>query len=195
MGIINLLVEGEIDEFVARKLVNVVGHQVGSCYGKKGSGYIKNKIRDFNKSANNVFYLVLIDFMDTGCKCPPEVISNWLPFKNDLMLFRVVVREIESWIMADRNNLAKFLQVNVEKIPQFPDNENDPKQKLINIARTSRSSNIISAIVPEQGSTAQVGKLYNSEISRFIYTFWDIYAARENSPSLDKCLKNLEVIQ
>lgn len=194
MATVNLLVEGELDEAVARKLVVGVGHQIGVCYRKEGASYIKNKIRDFNKSAQNIHYLVLVDFMDTGCKCPSEVISTWLPHKKDLMFFRVVVREIESWIMADQKNISNFLNVSIEKIPLNPENETDPKQKLVNIARGSRSSKIRSALVPEQNSTAQVGKLYTSEIKRFIFGFWDINAAREHSPSLDKCLKRLEEI-
>jgi hypothetical protein len=194
MATVNLLVEGEIDEIVAHKLVIGVGHQVGVCYGKKGSPYIKKKIRDFNKSAQNICYLALVDFMDTDCICPSEVVSTWLPYKNDLMFFRVVVREIESWIMADRKNIANFLNVGIEKIPSNPENEDDPKQKLVNIARGSRSSKILSALVPEQNSTAQVGKLYTSEIKRFIADFWDANSARTNSPSLDKCLERLEKI-
>jgi len=194
MTVVNLLVEGEIDEVVANKIVCELGHQVGTCYGKKGSVYIKNKIADFNKSAQNICYLVLVDFMDTGYDCPPEVISNWLPHKNNLMIFRTVVREIESWILADRKNIAKFLNVNLEKIPTHPESENDPKQKLVNIARNSRSSKIRSSLVPEQNSTAQVGKLYTSEIKRFVSEFWDIKAARKNSPSLDKCFKRLKEI-
>lgn len=143
-------------------------------------------------TARDICYLALVDFMDTGCACPAEVILKWLPNKNDLMIFRVVVREIESWLLADRINIAKFLNVNIEKIPLNPENEADPKRKIINIARSSRSSKIRSALVPEQNSTAQVGKLYTSEIKRFIKDFWNIDSARENSPSLDKCLKRLQ---
>jgi len=194
MAVINLLVEGEIDEIVAHKIVLGVGHQVGATYGKKGSGYIKNKIQDFNKSAQNICYLSLVDFMDTKCKCPSEVISNWLPHKNTLMIFRVVVREIESWLLADRKNIAKFLNVSLEKIPRHPEAEDDPKQKLVNIARYSRSSKIRSSLVPEQNSTAQVGKLYTTEMKRFVHEFWDINSARKNSPSLDKCFKRIKEI-
>ncbi|HLM00878.1 MAG TPA: hypothetical protein VK400_07460 [Pyrinomonadaceae bacterium] len=194
MAVINLLVEGEIDEVVAHKIICELGHQVGACYGKQGHGYIKNKLRAFNKSANNICYLALVDFMDTGYNCPPEVISNWLPHKNALMIFRVVVREIESWLLADRKNIAKFLNVGVEKIPVHPESENDPKQKLVNIAGNSRSSKIRNSLVPEQNSTAQVGKLYSSEIKRFVFDFWDVKSARLNSPSLDKCLLRLEEI-
>jgi hypothetical protein len=195
MAVINYLVEGEIDEVVAVHIITKLGHEVGAGFGKKGSSYIKHKIGKFNLTAKNICYLTLIDFMDTGCECPAEVIIKWLPNRNDLMLFRVVVKEIESWLLADRKNIAKFLNVNIERIPLDPEAELDPKRQLVNIARGSRSSKIRLALVPGQNSTAQVGKLYTSEIKKFVNEFWDINTARENSPSLDKCLLRLQEIK
>jgi hypothetical protein len=46
--------------------------------------------------------------------------------------------------------------------------------------------------VPESGSTAQVGRLYLSEMRRFVIEVWDAQEARENAPSLNKCLISLE---
>lgn len=193
MAIISYLVEGEIDEAAAIQIIKIAGHEVGIPYGKKGCSYIERKIAQFNQTAQEICYLALVDFMDTkNFECPAEVISAWLPHRNNLMIFRVVVREIESWLMADRENLAKFLNINIEKVPLHPEVENDPKQKLVNLARGSRSSKIRNAFVPEKGSTAQVGKLYTLEIKRFISDFWNLNNARENSPSLDKCLLRLE---
>ncbi len=191
MAIINYLVEGVIDEAVAVRIIQYHGHEVGVGHGNKGFSYIKHKIQTFNKTAQNICYLSLVDFMDTNCSCPPEVISTWLPHRNDLMIFRVVVREIESWLLADRESIAKFLNINIEKVPLNPELEFDPKQKLVNLARASRSSKIRSALVPEKNSTAQVGKLYTAEIKRFISDLWDLESARLNSTSLDKCLTRL----
>ncbi len=194
MAIINYLVEGEIDEIIALQIISRLGHDIGVGYGKRGAGYIQNKIQNFNKTAQSILYLVLVDFMDTKLECPAQVISEWLPHKNELMFFRVVVREIESWVLADRENLAAFLNVNIELIPVSPESEPDPKRKLINIARKSRSKKIRDALVPDQNSTAQVGKLYTSEIKRFVSNSWNIDNARKNSPSLDKCLFRLSEI-
>ncbi len=194
MAIINYLVEGEIDEAVAIRIIQHLGHDVGVGYGKKGFTYIKQKIDKFNQTAKEICYLSLVDFMDTNCQCPSEVISNWLPNRNNLMIFRIVVREIESWLIADRENIAIFLNINIEKVPLDPENEKDPKQKLVNLARGSRSSKIRSAIVPEQNSTAQVGKLYTSELKRFVSDYWSVESARINSPSLDKCIIRLKEI-
>ncbi|MDT4954801.1 MAG: hypothetical protein QOJ02_2939 [Acidobacteriota bacterium] len=192
MAIIHPLVEGNLDEAAAFRIIEVTGHTPGTCYGKKGSGYIEQKVRSFNLTAHSTYYLALIDFMDTKLSCPPEVITNWLPNRQPKMLFRVVVREMESWLLADKDNLAEFLKVRANRIPTNPEMVYDPKLELINLARHSISSRIRSALVPEIGSTAQVGKLYNSEMRIFIDTLWNIHAARNYAPSLDRCLRRLE---
>ena len=126
---INVLVEGIIDEAVARRLINETGHQPGVCYGKKGVSYIHQKIRGFNKSAASMPILTLVDFMDTGLKCPPEVTSSWLPHRCANMLCRIVVREIESWILADRNNLSTYLRVASNRVPLDPENVPQEQQR------------------------------------------------------------------
>jgi len=194
MGLINIFVEGEIDEAVARKIIIATGHTPGTVYGKYGSDYIRKRVNGFNNAAAYVAYLTLVDFMDTGLMCPPEVVASWLPHRNQRMIFRVVEREIESWLLADRQNIANFMKVSLDKIPQYPETLKDPKQSLISIARGSKSSKVRSAIVPRQGSIAQVGKLYTSEIINFINTMWNIESARVIAPSLDKCLIALEAM-
>lgn len=192
MAIIHALVEGNLDEAAAFKIIKVSGHTPGTCYGKRGSGYIRSKIQSFNQTARSTYYLALVDFMDTRLSCPPEVITSWLPNRQSKMLFSVVVREIESWLLADRDNLAEFLKIRIDRIPANPEQVYDPKLELINLARRSISPRVRSALVPEIGSTAQVGKLYDSEMRIFIDTLWDIKSARTCAPSLDRCLRRLE---
>ena len=188
---INVLVEGIIDEAVARRLINETGHQPGVCYGKKGVSYIHQKIRGFNKSAASMPILTLVDFMDTGLKCPPEVTSSWLPHRCANMLCRIVVREIESWILADRNNLSTYLRVASNRVPLDPENVDDPKQILVNIARHSSSRTIRESIVPSNNSGANVGPLYNSVFSDFVGSIWKPSEARLTSYSLDRCMTRL----
>ncbi len=192
MSILNYLVEGDIDEAVARKLILYTGHEVGASYGKRGFSYIQNKIGSFNKSAIDICYFALVDFMDTNLPCPGAVLSTWLPHRSQKMLFRVAVREVESWLLADRDNLASFLNVSQTRMPADPENSDDPKRTLVNIARHSSTKSIRDSLVPDQGSTAQVGKLYNSEMSRFVNDHWRPEIARNNANSLEKCLHRLE---
>jgi hypothetical protein len=183
-----------MDEAAANRLIEAAGHTPGTCYGKKGFPYIQNKVRSFNQTSIKTNYLVLVDFMDTGLACPAEVVAQWLPHRRPSLLFRVVVRELESWLLADRENLASFLRVSAAKIPSDPEQLPDPKLTLVNIARFSRSKGIREALVPEAGSTARIGKLYTSEMSRFIEADWDITNARKSSESLNKCCIHLEGI-
>lgn len=197
MAVINSLVEGDMDEAAAIRIIEAAGHTHGTCFGKRGCGYIAKKIKNFNLTAQDIHYLTLVDFMDaqqmdTQLECPPEVISIWLPHRRPKMLFRIVVRELESWLLADRNNLAKFLKINVALLPLDPENITDPKRSLVNLARKSKSPRIREALVPQAQSTAQVGKLYVSEMKIFISEYWNIESARENAPSLDKAMRSLQ---
>ncbi|SMP40079.1 protein of unknown function [Desulfonatronum zhilinae] len=193
--IIYALVEGLTDEAMAHRLALTSGHQVGTCYGKKGSSWIKKNVGAFNKLATSVPVLTLLDFMDADLPCPPEILDKWLPHRHSRMLFRVVVRELESWLLADREGMAGFLGVPLGKIPLAPENLGDPKQTLVNLARQSRYSSIRSALVPQQGSTAQVGRSYVSEIIQFTSETWNPERARESSPSLNSCLHRLAEIK
>lgn len=194
MAIINTLVEGRLDEAVANRLITAAGHMPGTCYGKKGFPYIQDKVRGFNQAATSGIYLVLVDFMDTKLDCPAEVIAHWVPYRQPNLLFRLVVRELESWLLADKEHLAYFLKISPSKVPANPEQLPDPKLALVNLARASRSKGIREALVPEPGSTAREGKLYNSEMNRFIEDHWDITRARKNAESLNKCCSRLEAI-
>jgi len=75
---VDLLVEGPVDEAVARKVIRFCGHEPGMAYGKKGWNYIKDKLHGFNVRAQyGSPILVLVDFMDTQLTCPPELVKCW----------------------------------------------------------------------------------------------------------------------
>lgn len=189
-----LLVEGNLDESAGRRVAEKAGFSVSVTYGRRGIGYIRTKIAGFNRAASAQPILALADLMDTGMDCPPEVVEAWLPHRNEMMLLRVVVREIESWLLADRPNLAEFLKIPAEKIPLAPEELSDPKETLINLARKSRSASIRRTLVPAEGSTAREGPGYTSEMERFVRSRWDLEAAQEHAPSLERCLRSLKAL-
>lgn len=191
MAIINAIVEGQLDEVVAIRLISESGHTPGATYGKRGSGYIRNKISGFNRSAIGIAYLALTDLMDTGLGCSPLVVQTWVPHRNHGMLFRVIVQELESWLLADSEGIADYLGIRRNRIPTHPELIPNPKLALINLARLSRRKTIRNALIPQPGSTAQTGKLYLSEMSAFAQNKWSIANARVNSSSLDRCLQRL----
>ena len=191
MDILNLLVEGNLDETVGRRIAEYAGFTVSVVYGKKGNPYVKNKISGFNKSTTHVPMLALADLMDTGIECPPGVVESWLPRRSENLLLRIAVREMESWLLADRHHLAGFLKIPVSRVPDDPETLYDPKQSLINLARKSRSASVRKLLVPNQGSTATEGRAYTSEMQRFVRDHWNIEDASLKAPSLESCLKAL----
>ena len=190
--IVDALVEGPSDESVARKLITFAGHECGTIYGKRGWPYLREKASGFNIRArygNPI--LMLVDFMDTGSGCPPAVGSTWLPNPCDKMLLRVVVRELESWLLADATGLAHFFGISNTIIPRNPEEIVDPKQTLINLARRSRRR-VCQAIVPAPGVSASIGPGYVAAIDQFVTEHWNVQTALLRSPSLHRCLLRLQ---
>jgi hypothetical protein len=192
---ISPLVEGDIDAAVAAKVIEHVGHDAGTVYGRRGIGYIEEKLSGFNRSARGMLrYLALVDLMDTKLPCSPDVVRLWLPHPEAGMLFRVVEREIESWLMADVDSMADFLAVSPMRFHPHPDAIPDPKQYLVNLARRSRRGTVRAALVPDPRSSSPIGVLYNVELSAYVQAHWSPQRARARSPSLDRCLTRLAAL-
>jgi hypothetical protein len=185
---IALLVEGNLDETTARCIVEKAGGTVSTVYGKRGAGYVKQNIEGFNNLAKGTPVLAIADLMDTDFDCPARAVEAWLPHRNEMMLFRLVVREIESWLLADRSNVAQFLGVPKKKIPRRPERLDDPKRNVVNLARQSRYRRIRELLVPEEGVSASEGPGYTSEMQTFVREAWHPGKAREKSESLARCV-------
>jgi len=124
-----ILVEGLLDEAVGRRLIQHVGSQVNEVYGKRGWTYIRENIEGFNGLAQNVPLLVLVDLMDTEFECPVNVLRSWINSPGNNLAFRLVVQEVESWLLADRTNISRFLGRPKSEIPRSPEDLDDPKRK------------------------------------------------------------------
>lgn len=186
---INLVVEDELSETVVRKIFSESQQkfEVGVVYSRGGYGYIKQKIDGFNRAAKGIPYAVIVDLED---ECPPSQIMHWLnhPIHANL-IFRIAIKEIESWIMADRRGFASYVNVSIDHIPIQTDSVQDPKQFLIDLTRQSRRSAIREAIVPKRNSTAKVGPYYNSQLSDFVQHNWNMIEAINHSDSLARAVR------
>lgn len=182
---INLAVEDVLSEVVLRKMLQQVARKfiVGTSYSRGGNGYIRKLIRGFNNAAKRVPFLVLTD-LDRN-ECAPELKEEWLaqPAHPNL-IFRIAVREVEAWILADRENFSKFFGVQLHRVPMNPDVVDDPKRLLVNLVRKCSRREFRRDIVPSMESTSQVGPNYNGRLSSFVASTWDPLAASTNSPSL-----------
>ncbi|MCW7070802.1 MAG: DUF4276 family protein [Methanophagales archaeon] len=191
---INLAVEDDLSEAVLRKLLPAK-YTVGVCYKKRGFGYLKKNIRGFNNAAKGMPFLVLTD-LDRE-ECPPKLIKEWLSVstQHHNLLFRVAVREVESWVLADRDHFAKFLGIKKEQVPPKVDDIAHPKKCLIDLATKSRKRRLQEDIVPTRGSTAKQGPNYNGRLISFVEKVWNPNEAMHSSPSLRRAIKAVKKFQ
>lgn len=188
---INLATEDELSESVLSRLLSDTRRfAIGRRYRRGGNGYLKSTIAGWNRAAAGIPFLVLTD-LDTHL-CPSELIASWLAVpQHPNLVLRVAVREVESWLLADRTNFAKYLGIPETLIPATPDELPDPKQTLVQLARRSGHKTHREDIAPRQGSTAKQGPDYNARLGEFVNTTCDPAKGAKSSPSLARAIAKL----
>lgn len=191
--VISAAVEGIVDEAVARMMIAHVGATVGDVYGKQGKSYLRQKVAGYNNAARRSSWLILVD-LDRSHGCAPTLLSEWLPEPAPHLCFRVVVRAIEAWLMADGERLAAFLRAPRKTVPEKPEELVDPKITMVNLARVSRSGAVREDMVPWTGGGRSVGPAYASKLIEFASSSWRLDVAAAASDSLRRavaCLRQL----
>jgi len=194
--IIYLLAEGYMEEAVASRLLPYCGHEIGTVYGRCGCAYVKEKAAVFHHLVTDqTGVLVLTDFIDTKAACVPDALKEYVldkcPTLPKNFLCRFSVNELESWLLADREGIAKYFNIALSKLPINPENENDPKNTLVNLARKSKKKVIREGVAPPPGHYAAVGPEYISLMREFVNIQWSIENAMRNAPSLERCVRRL----
>ncbi len=191
--VINVAVEGPLDEAVAHKLIAFVGGEVGNVFGREGKPYLRERIDGFNNAARHAPWLVLAD-LDNEADCAPSLRNTWLSDPADNLCFRIAVREVETWLMADAETLASHLGVSLNRISRTPENIENPKNEMVNLGRRSRRRAIREDMAPRQESGRRVGPAYASRLIEYVKNKWRPEVAANHSDSLRRaiiCLKRL----
>ncbi len=138
---IHIVTEDILSEVALQKIIAVSNKelQIASSRICSGFGQIKKNLSAYNSAAQVTPWIVLTD-LDNGT-CAPTLIANWFSgiHRHQRCVFRVAVREIESWLMADRAAFARHLRIQINRVPAYPENEVDPKKLIIELAKSSPS--------------------------------------------------------
>lgn len=188
---VTLIFEDDLSEAVMTKiLMHFSGkYEIYQSYSGNGFGYLKTNIKGFNQASivNPHFMLTDLDNYD----CPVVLKKDWIDFElKSNFIFRIAVREVESWLLADRQGLAKFLNVSLTNFPLNPDLELDPKNTLIQLAKRSKKREIREDIVPIN-KNASIGPNYNGCLTEFVFKNWSIDNAVLQSGSLRRTYEKL----
>jgi hypothetical protein len=191
--VISGAVEGDLDEAVLRRLVEQEGAVLKPPYGKRGKSHLKQRLAGYNRAARLSPWIVLMD-LNHDADCAPPLRVKCLPNPACYMCFRIAVRAIESWLLADHKTLAQFLSVAASSIPSFPETLNDPKHSMVELAKRSRRREIREGMVPRPESGRRVGPTYTSQLIEFAQTQWRPDIAAHRSDSLRRCRKRIHEI-
>ena len=187
---VTIAVEGPTDTPVARRLLTHLGLETGPIHETSGKVGLDKRLLGFNRAAANAPWLVLRD-LDHDAPCPSELVKLLLPSPAIQMCFRIAVNEMEAWLLADREQLAKYLSITLKSVPLDPEQVENPKQTLVNLARRSKRRSMREDIVPVEGTTAKVGPGYLARITEFATYHWRPEIAAETCRSLKRCLSSL----
>jgi hypothetical protein len=190
---IHVAVEDELSETMVRRLLLDTGrdYSIGVVFRRGGFGYLRKRANNWNAAAAAGTPILLLTDLDQHF-CVSDLIKSWLdntPHPN--LIFRIAVREVESWLLADRACFAGFLGIHERLMPFEPDAIPDPKRSLVGLARKSRIRTLREAIVPRSGSTAVQGPDYNDPLCEFVRAQWNPDAAATQSPSLSRAKAKL----
>jgi hypothetical protein len=193
---VNIAVEDALSEAVLRRIVTAANRQytIGVAYSRGGYGYLKRIVPGLNNAARGTPFVLLTD-LDKG-ECPAALIAEWLSNpKHHNFLFRVAVREVEAWVIADRPGFAKYLSVKEAIIPEDVDALPDPKSTLLSIVEKCHKRDLRLDLLPRKGSTSSIGPNYNGRMVEFVRSRWNVTEAEQRSPSLARTLRVLQQFQ
>ena len=190
---IDVAVEGETDEAIARRLIGHAGGRIGKVRGGKGKAYLRRRIAAYNSAARYSPWFVLVD-LDSDADCAAALRSAWLSSLAARLCFRIAVREVEAWLMADAESLARYLNVPRARVPRDPEGREDPKGDMVGLARRSRRRELREDMTPGADSRGREGPAYAGRLVEYAETAWRPEVAAQHSDSLRRaiaCLRRL----
>jgi hypothetical protein len=191
--VISSAVEGLVDEAVVKRLIVEAGGEIGPIYGKRGKSLLRQRVNGYNNAARHTPWIVLVD-LNRDADCPPPLKALWLPNPGLFMCFRIAVRQIEAWLLADRERFASFFRARLSDIPSDPELLDDPKEAVIELSRKSRSRDIRLDMVPRPGSGRKMGPAYVSRLIEYAsdrQRGWRPERAARSSGSLNRSLNRI----
>jgi hypothetical protein len=193
MHSIALATEDELSEAVGLRLVEELSTTcaVTLMFRRSRFGYLKSRLDMFCRIARRQPVLLMTDL--DNCICAPDLIAQWMGRRNhpQKLIFRVAVREVEAWLLADHVAMQALFGKKIRNLPEQPDTLGDPKRTLLTLARKAPRA-IRKDLIVEQGTIASQGIGYNVRLCAFVRETWNPERAAVRSDSLRRVRERLE---
>jgi hypothetical protein len=160
-----------------------------------GNGWIRKKFRNYCELAQRHHVFILTDL--DRVECPPSLRRRWINSARlseplpEKMSFNIAVTEVEAWLLADQENLSRYLGVPTRS---FPENTeiSDPKELLLHRVQQHGNREAKNELLPT--GNAKVGLGYNAHLSRFALEHWDFNSAADRNASLQRAVERIAAI-
>ena len=161
-----------------------------------GHSSIKQKFGEYCKLAKREQVFILIDL--DRAECPPTLRRQWItesqlrePLPNNMNLF-IATTEIESWLLADKDNISAFLGVPKKNLP-IDSELTEPKEHLLKCVSNYGNREAKRELLPSKDG--RVGLGYNAHLRKFVEERWNFDAAAQGNPSLQRAVKRIKSLQ
>ena len=185
MSLLALGTEDELSEAMGKRLLKEAGYELepSPLLRRCGFGYLRSKMDSWCEMAARKPVLLLTD-LDMKA-CPMAVRNDWIGARTppENLVLRIVVREIECWVLADHDALRTLIGKR-GTLPPDPDALSDPKEYLLRLIAKHAPRRIREDLVAEKGAIASQGIGYNAHLGEWVRTQWSPARAADRSQSL-----------
>lgn len=106
---VTVAVEGVVDAAVAQRMLDSAGLRLARApIITGGKGRLDRQLAAYNNASRHSTWLVLRD-MDHDAPCAAALHKRLMPQPSEGFVFRIAVRSVESWLIADRKGIARYL--------------------------------------------------------------------------------------
>lgn len=193
---VGVVVEGQSDVAVVQKMllscdIATDPQRIFRCNGKNK---LDRNLSNYNRAAMHSPFIVVRDTDNEENGCAAALRERKLPGsrQNPGLCFRLAVRSIEAWLLADAEAFAETFSVALAKVPVGVEELAKPEEALINLCRRSRSSHVRAGVVPPRDSTGRVGPEYVTYITKYARSSWRPQVAANSAPSLRRAIAEVK---
>ncbi len=162
-----------------------------------GCGPIFTRLDSYSNISKDSGEPVIIFIDLDNIRCAPRLLGNLQkshPIKDrqppNKFQIRIAVREVESWLLADKQGMETYFGISQKAIPPSPEKLSDPKQELLNLIKKNAKARFKREMLPK--GKGNIGTGYNDYLVHFIDTVWDYKRACTNSDSLTRAIKRIK---
>lgn len=157
---------------------------------KGGRGNVKKLLPAYAALAAKLPVVVGVDL--DGDECAPSLLAAWSAVyeSHENLHVRIAVREVESWVLADRKRVATLIGSQSDDISKAPDLLDDPKGFFLALARANANQELRRDLVPRNfdNQYPRIGPAYNLQMCSFVLNKWRPHVALKRSKSLERAI-------